>query len=108
MDTSTENNQPTRSANESSSCPIRDDFLLHLAILPSMKSKNNPKGINPRAAQMLLYSVGSPKQYRIEERTDMTARGAVSDEIVSNGEKLDFGLASTEAYSNPSVNLSQK
>ena len=57
---------------------------------------------------MLLYSVGSPKQYRIEERTDMTARGAVSDEIVSNGEKLDFGLASTEAYSNPSVNLSQK
>lgn len=57
---------------------------------------------------MLLNSVGSPKQYRIEERTDMTARGAVSDEIVSNGEKLDFGLASTEAYSNPSVNLSQK
>lgn len=30
---------------------------------------------------MLLYSVGSPKQYRIEERTDMTARGAVSDEL---------------------------
>lgn len=81
MDISTKNNQPTRSANESSSCPIRDDFLLHLAILPSMKSKNNPKGINPRAAQMLLYSVGSPKQYRIEERTDMTARGAVSDEL---------------------------
>jgi hypothetical protein len=44
----------TRSASESSSCPINEDFLRHRAILPSMKSKNRPKGMNPRAAHRAL------------------------------------------------------
>lgn len=44
----------TRSARESSSCPIREDFLRQRAILPSIKSKNRPKGMNARAAQMAL------------------------------------------------------
>ena len=65
-------NYLTRSANESSSCPMREDLPLHRAILPSMKSKNRPKGMNARAAQMAPCSLGSPRQYRIDERTDMT------------------------------------
>lgn len=44
----------TRSASESSSCPISEDFLRHRAILPSMKSKNRPNGMNPRAAHRAL------------------------------------------------------
>lgn len=44
------NESPTRSAKESSSCPIKDDFLRHLATRPSMKSKKRPNGINTRAA----------------------------------------------------------
>ena len=43
----------TRSARESSSCPISEDFFLHLATRPSMKSKNKPKGIKARAAHKL-------------------------------------------------------
>lgn len=43
----------TKSAKESSSCPMREDLLRHRATLPSIKSKNNPKGMNARAAQRL-------------------------------------------------------
>ena len=45
------NNWLTRSAKESSSCPMSDAFPLHLATLPSKKSKNNPKGMKARALQ---------------------------------------------------------
>lgn len=39
----------TKSARESSSWPIKEDFLLQRATLPSRKSKKSPKGINARA-----------------------------------------------------------
>jgi hypothetical protein len=39
----------TKSANESSSCPINDDFWRHLATFPSMKSKNSPNGMKVMA-----------------------------------------------------------
>jgi hypothetical protein len=39
----------TKSARESNSCPIRLAFFLHLATLPSMKSKNRPRGTKPNA-----------------------------------------------------------
>lgn len=41
----------TKSARESSSCPIRLLFFLHLATFPSMKSKNRPNGMNAKAYQ---------------------------------------------------------
>ena len=62
----------TRSANESSSCPIKLLFFLHLATLPSMKSKKSPKGMNASAAQRLACADAGPRQYRIEEKMDMT------------------------------------
>ncbi|KAG5303597.1 hypothetical protein I7I50_10397 [Histoplasma capsulatum G186AR] len=37
-----------------------------------MKSKKRPKGINDRAIHKSLYSVKSPRQYRIDEKIDMT------------------------------------
>jgi hypothetical protein len=37
-----------------------------------MKSKNSPKGMNARAAQRFPYAEGGPRQYRIEEKIDMT------------------------------------
>ena len=40
----------TRSARLSNSCPMRLDLCLHRATLPSMKSKNRPKGMNAKAA----------------------------------------------------------
>lgn len=52
----------TKSASESSSCPINDDFLRHRAIFPSMKSKNKPNGMNARAAHSAPRSAGSPRQ----------------------------------------------
>jgi hypothetical protein len=61
----------TRSANESSSCPIMLLFLRHRATRPSMKSKNRPKGRKVRARYRLVLSVGSPRQYRKEEKTDI-------------------------------------
>jgi hypothetical protein len=36
-----------------------------------MKSKNRPKGRKARARYKVLLSVGSPRQYRKEEKTDM-------------------------------------
>ncbi len=63
----------TRSARESSSCPIKDDFCLHLATLPSKRSKNRPNGMKKKASQRLVRSDGWPKQYRMAERTAMTA-----------------------------------
>ena len=61
----------TRSASESNSWPIKLLLPLHRATLPSMKSKNRPKGMNARAAHMLLWLLGGPRQYRMEERMDM-------------------------------------
>ena len=52
----------TKSASESSSWPMREDFPLHLATLPSKKSKKRPKGMKPRASQRLVVSLGSPRQ----------------------------------------------
>lgn len=52
----------TRSAKESSSCPISDDLLRHRATLPSMKSKNKPKGMYASAIQRLPKSLGLPRQ----------------------------------------------
>lgn len=40
----------TRSASESSSCPIILLFLRHRATLPSIKSKKSPRGIRASAA----------------------------------------------------------
>jgi hypothetical protein len=37
-----------------------------------MKSKNNPKGMNANAAQRFACTEGDPRQYRIEEKMDMT------------------------------------
>jgi len=62
----------TKSANESSSCPIRLLFFRHLATFPSMKSKNRPKGMNAKAAQRLPCAEGGPRQYRMEAKIDMT------------------------------------
>ena len=61
----------TKSANESNSCPMRLLFFLHLATLPSMKSKNKPKGMKARAAHIGAYESGGPRQYRMELRIDM-------------------------------------
>lgn len=41
--------QLTKSARESNSCPSMLDFCLHLATLPSMKSKNRPSGMSVNA-----------------------------------------------------------
>jgi hypothetical protein len=60
----------TRSAKESSSCPMSDDFFLHRATFPSKKSKNRPKGMKPKASQRWV-SVPSGREYFSEERTDM-------------------------------------
>lgn len=52
---------PTRSAKESSSCPIKDDFFRHLATRPSMKSKKRPNGIKISAAHNGAVSSGFVK-----------------------------------------------
>ena len=52
----------TKSAKESSSCPIRLLFFRHLATFPSMKSKNSPKGINAKAAHRFACAEGGPRQ----------------------------------------------
>ena len=52
----------TRSASESSSWPMRLDFLRQRATLPSMKSKKRPKGMKARAAQRLDRSSAGPRQ----------------------------------------------
>ncbi len=62
----------TRSAKESNSWPIRLLLFRHLATLPSMKSKNKPKGMKANAAHRFALSVGLPKQYLMEEKMDMT------------------------------------
>lgn len=67
----------TKSANESNSCPINEDFSLHRATLPSKKSKNNPNGIKANANQRFVRSVGSDRQYRIDDRIDMTRKREV-------------------------------
>jgi hypothetical protein len=50
---------------------MSEAFFLQRATLPSMKSKNSPNGMKASAAQRLLWSLGSPRQYRREEKTDM-------------------------------------
>ena len=52
----------TRSAKESSSCPIRLLLPLHRATLPSMKSKKSPNGMKASAAHMLPKESGGPRQ----------------------------------------------
>lgn len=47
-------NNRTRSASESSSCPIKDDFFRQRATFPSMKSKKSPNGMNASANQRLV------------------------------------------------------
>lgn len=61
----------TRSASESSSWPIRLLFFLQRATLPSMKSKKRPNGMKASAAHMLPSADGGPRQYRMDEKTDM-------------------------------------
>ena len=52
----------TRSAKESNSCPIKLLLPLHLATLPSMKSKKSPNGMKARAVHILLWLSGGPRQ----------------------------------------------
>ena len=75
----------TRSAKESSSCPIKLLFFLHRATLPSMKSKNKPKGMNARAAQRFACAEDGPRQYLMEEKIDMTPQKP-EDVLVSEAE----------------------
>jgi len=73
----------TKSARESSSCPIRLLFFLHLATLPSMKSKNKPSGIRNMASQRFPCEEGEPRQYRSEEKMDMTPQKPFNSVIKS-------------------------
>lgn len=68
----------TRSARESSSWPISDDFFRHLATFPSMKSKKRPNGMKPRAIQMFPCWWDSPRQYLSDENIDITRDFLVS------------------------------
>jgi hypothetical protein len=68
----------TRSASESSSWPIKLLFFLQRATLPSMKSKNRPKGMNTSAAHRLPSADGGPRQYRIDEKMDMIPQKPIS------------------------------
>lgn len=67
----------TRSASESSSCPIMLLFLRHRATRPSMKSKKRPKGRKARARYRVPLSEGSPRQYRNEEKTDIIPQAPI-------------------------------
>lgn len=67
----------TKSAKESSSCPIKLLFFLHLATFPSIKSKNNPNGIKASAAHRFACAEEGPRQYRIEEKIDMTPQNPI-------------------------------
>ena len=51
---------PTRSARESSSCPIKLLFFLHRATLPSKASKKKPNGRNTSATHRWSTLSGSP------------------------------------------------
>lgn len=73
----------TKSASESSSCPIKLLFLRHLATFPSKKSKNRPNGMNASAAHRLPSSPGAPAMYRMEEKMDMTPQRPLSSVIRS-------------------------
>ena len=61
----------TKSARESSSCPMSDDFFLHLATFPSIKSKKRPNGIKTIAAHRYERSSAEPRQYRSDENIDI-------------------------------------
>lgn len=61
-----------KSASESSSWPIKLLFFLHLATLPSKKSKNRPNGMRAKAIQSCVLSSGEPKQYRMEDIMELT------------------------------------
>lgn len=52
-------------------------FFLQRATFPSMKSKNNPKGMNASAAHRLPCADGGPRQYRNDEKIDMTPQKPV-------------------------------
>lgn len=89
----------TKSARESSSWPIKDDFLRHLATRPSIKSKKSPKGMNASASHMLSVFSGFDK-YRIDDRIDMTVLTWFSNENALFSGSLDAGahLTSAEAW----------
>lgn len=72
----------TKSARESNSAPIKLLFFLHLATLPSKKSKNRPNGMKPKAAQQLPFDDES-KQYRMEDKIDMTPQKPFIRVIIS-------------------------
>lgn len=52
----------TRSASESSSCPISELRFRHRATLPSIKSKKSPKGMKVMAVHRFERSFGVPRQ----------------------------------------------
>ena len=52
---------------------MSEDFCLHLATFPSNKSKKSPNGWKKKARYRFVRSDGSPRQYRIADKTDMTA-----------------------------------
>jgi hypothetical protein len=87
----------TRSAKESSSCPIKLLFFLHRATLPSMKSKNNPKGMNANAAQRFACADGGPRQYLIEEKIDITPQKP--EVSISFGDRAALGRCGTIQFS---------
>jgi len=57
-------------------------FFLHLATLPSMKSKKRPKGINAKAAQRFPCAEGGPRQYRIDEKIDIIPQKPSQDSSI--------------------------
>ena len=77
----------TRSAKESSSCPIRLLLPLHRATLPSMKSKKRPNGMNASAAHILPNESDGPRQWRMEERMDIKPQKPTT--IISAGKRED-------------------
>jgi len=71
----------TKSASESSSCPIMLLFFRQRATLPSRKSKNRPKGRKASASQRSEKDEGSPMQYRSEENMDSTPQRPVDRSV---------------------------
>jgi hypothetical protein len=71
----------TKSASESSSCPIMLLFFRQRATLPSRKSKNRPKGRKASASQRSEKDEGSPMQYRSEENMDSTPQRPVNRSV---------------------------
>jgi len=79
-----EGDEHTKSAKLSNSCPIKLLFFLHLATFPSIKSKNNPKGIKANAAYKFPYASSGPSRYRIELKMDITPQKPIMVSSPSN------------------------